>query len=93
MPEIVTKKDGRKEDFIPEKIVVSAVKSGATLEIARNIARKVEKIDKKEIKSSEIREIVLHELGSVNPKWQQRWLSYDKGVKRLYRHYRDGLYE
>jgi len=93
MPEIVIKKDGRKEEFISEKIVVSAVKSGATPEIARKIARKVEKIEKKEIKSTEIRDIVLHELESVNPKWSERWLSYDKGVKRLYKHYRKGLYE
>ncbi len=93
MPELVIKKDGRKEEFIPEKIVVAAVKSGATAEIARNIAKKVEKIEKREIRSSEIREIVLHELKSVNPGWHEKWLSYDKGVKRLYKHYREGLYE
>ncbi len=93
MPKAVIKKDGRKEEFIPEKIIVSAIKSGATPEIARNIAGKIERIGKEEIESSEIREIVLHELGSINPEWRERWLSYDKGVKRLYRHYRDGLYE
>jgi len=93
MPKFVIKKDGRKEEFIPEKIVVAAIKSGATPEIARNIAKKVEAIDKEEIESKEIREIVLHELESVNPKWQERWLSYDKQIKRLYKHYKNGLYE
>lgn len=93
MPEFVIKKDGKKEEFVPEKIVAAAVKSGATAEIARDIARKVEKIEKREIKSSEIREIVLHELKSVNPRWHEKWVSYDKGVKRLYKHYKDGLYE
>ncbi len=93
MPEIVLKKDGRKEPFIPEKIVVSAVKSGATVDKAREIADKVKNIDKEEIKTEEIRDIVLTELKKANPVWHERWLSYDKSVKRLYKHYRHGLYE
>ncbi len=93
MPKVVIKKDGRKEEFIPEKIVVSAVKSGADIDVARDIAKKVENIDKEEIKTEEIREVVLHELKNVNPDWHERWLAYDKGVKRLYKHYRHGLYE
>lgn len=93
MPEFVIKRDGRKEEFIPEKIVVSAIKSGANKEIARKIAEKVEKIDKEEIETKEIREIVLNELKSIDPDWHKRWLSYDKGIKRLYKHYRHGLYE
>lgn len=93
MPKVVIKKDGKKEEFIPEKIVVSAIKSGATVDIARNIARKVEKIDKDEIETGEIREIVLHELKSINPDWHEKWLAYDKQIKRLYKHYRHGLYE
>ncbi|MCD6513252.1 MAG: ATPase [Thermoplasmata archaeon] len=93
MPEIVVKKDGRKEAFIPEKIVVSAVKSGATPEKAREIAEKVKRIDKHEIETKEIREVVLSELKKANPVWHERWLNYDKSVKRLYKHYRHGLYE
>ena len=93
MPRVVIKKDGRKEEFIPEKIVAAAVKSGATPEIARNIAQKVERVEKEEIETVEIRDIILHELKSVNPDWHRRWLTYDKGVKRLYKHYRHGLYE
>lgn len=93
MPKIVIKKDGRKEDFIPEKIVVSAIKTGASVDVARNIARKIESIEKEEIETKEIREIVLHELKSVNPVWHERWIAYDEGVKRLYKHYKHGLYE
>lgn len=93
MPKIVVKKSGKKEEFIPEKIVVSAVKSGATPEVARNIAKKVEKIDKEEIETGEIRKMVLHELKSINPEWHEKWIAYDKQIKRLYRRYKNGLYE
>ena len=37
----VSKRDGRTEEFMPEKIVVSAVKSGASPEAAREIAGEV----------------------------------------------------
>jgi len=93
MPKVVVKKSGKKEEFIPEKIVVSAVKSGATPEVARNIAKKIEEIEKDEIETEEIRKIVLHELKSINPDWHEKWLAYDKQIKRLYRHYKHGLYE
>ena len=73
MPKIVIKKDGRKEEFIPEKIVVSAIKTGATPQKARKIAKKIEKIDKEEIRS-----IVLDELKKENPVWHERWIAYDK---------------
>ncbi|KAA0002413.1 MAG: ATPase [Thermoplasmata archaeon] len=91
MPKIVVKKDGR-EEFIPEKIVVAAVKSGAKPEVARKIAKDIEKIDKEKIESSEIREEVLKNLRNESPALEKKWLAYDKSVKRLYRHYKDGLY-
>ena len=86
MPKKVVKKDGSKEDFIKEKIVVSAVKTGAPVDIAREIADKLQKEPIEEIKSSEIRKSVLHELDTHNPEWSKRWVSYDKGIKRLYKH-------
>jgi len=86
MPEIVIKRDGKKEGFIKEKIIVSTVKSGAPLQLARNIADKIEKHPKEEIKTSEIRKSVLDELKLHNPDIPKRWLSYDKSVKRLYKH-------
>ena len=86
MPKTVIKRDGKKESFIKEKIVVSAVKTGASLEVARGIADKIEKHPKEEVKTSEIRKSVLDELTLHNPDLPKRWLSYDKSVKRLYKH-------
>jgi len=86
MPKTVIKRDGKKESFIKEKIVVSTVKTGASLEVARGIADKIEKHPKEEVKTSEIRKSVLDELTLHNPDLPKRWLSYDKSVKRLYKH-------
>ena len=86
MSQRVIKKDGSKEDFIREKIVVSALKTGASIDVARTIADKIKKETNKEIPTSKIRESVLHELHKHNPEWSKRWISYDKGVKRLYKH-------
>ena len=86
MPQRVIKKDGRKEDFIQEKIVVSALKTGASVDVARIIADKIQKETNKEISTTKIRESVLHELHKHNPEWSKRWISYDKGIKRLYKH-------
>ena len=86
MPKIAIKKDGKKETFIKEKIVVSTIKSGAPLHIARNIADKIEKHPHEEIKTSEIRKNVLDELILHNPDLPKRWINYDKSIKRLYKH-------
>jgi transcriptional repressor NrdR len=86
MSQKVIKKDGRKEDFIQEKIVVSALKTGASIDVARIIADNIQKETNKEISTSKIRESVLHELHKHNPEWSKRWISYDKSVKRLYKH-------
>ena len=86
MPKIVIKKDGKKETFIKEKIVVSTIKSGAPLHIARNIADKIDKHPREEIKTSEIRKNVLDELILHNPDLPKRWINYDKSIKRLYKH-------
>lgn len=86
MTKVVIKKSGKKEDFVKEKIVVSAVKSGASVDVARNIATKIEQHNNEEIHSSEIRKSVLDELKIHNPDLPKRWLNYDKNVKRLYKH-------
>jgi len=86
MSKTVIKKDGRKEDFIKEKIVVSALKTGAPADVARTIADKIQKETNKDITTSDIRESVLQELHKHNPEWSKRWISYDKGIKRLYKH-------
>ena len=83
MAKIVIKKDGRKEPFIKEKIVVSAVKSGAPVETAREIAEKIEKHPGESIKTQWIRKQVTDHLELHNPGWVKRFISYDKNVKRL----------
>jgi transcriptional regulator NrdR family protein len=86
MPKNVIKKDGRKETFVKEKIVVSALKTGAPVKLAREIAEKIEKKSKEEIKTSEIRKSVLNSLKLHNPELPKRWYSYDKNVKRLHKY-------
>jgi len=93
MPKKVVKRKGEEEPFVPEKIVASAVKSGADPETARDIARDIEQLDRDKIETSEIREQVLQKLRAHDPEWEKQWRSYDKGVKRLYHRYKDGLYE
>ena len=85
MSKIVIKKNGKKEPFIKEKIIVSAVKAGAPVEIARKIADKIEKHHEESIKTIWVRKKVLDELEYHNPEWPKRWLYFDKRIKRLYK--------
>ncbi len=55
MPKTVIKRDGKKEPFIKEKIVVSTVKTGAPVDIARGIADKIEKHPEENIKTAWIK--------------------------------------
>ena len=86
MPKKVIKKDGETEPFIKEKIVVSAVKTGAHVDIARDIADKIETHSNERVETSWIRKQVLDELHVHNPDWPKRWYSYDKNVKRLHKY-------
>ncbi|MFH1013828.1 MAG: ATP cone domain-containing protein [Thermoplasmatota archaeon] len=86
MPKKVIKKDGRTEPFIKEKIVVSAVKTGANIEVARKIADKIEKHPKEHVRTTWVRKQVLDELKLHNPDWPKRWYNYDKNIKRLHKY-------
>ena len=86
MPKNVIKKDGRIEPFIREKIIVSAVKTGANVEIARKIAGDIEKQPEENIKTKWIRNRILKELELHNPDWPKRWYNYDKNVKRFHKY-------
>ena len=92
MPNKVVKKDGREEEFIPEKIIVAIVKGGAPPDLARDIARNIEQSEQQTIESKEIRERVLEKLRAANPVYEHNWRSHDKATKRLYNQYRKGLY-
>ncbi|MDD1653155.1 MAG: ATPase [Methanomicrobiales archaeon] len=79
---MVTKRDGRREAFVPEKIVVSALKSGATPDAARAIARDIGNSAKEGISTQEIRMQVLSNLRAKDPAWEKNWLVYDAAVKK-----------
>jgi transcriptional regulator NrdR family protein len=86
MPKVVVKRDGRKEPFVKEKIVVSVVKTGAPVKIAREIADTIDKNTREEVRTQWVRKQVLDTLECRNPDWPKRWYSYDKNVKRLHKH-------
>ena len=86
MSKIVIKKDGRKEPFIKEKIVVSAFKAGASADIARKIADDIEKQSEESVKTIWIRKQVLNKLELHNPDLIKKWYNYDKNVKRIHKY-------
>lgn len=79
---MLKKRDGRKELFVPEKIVVSAIKSGVPPDVARTIAQDIEKMAKEGITTEEIKIKVLSMLKSKNPEWERNWQVYDTAVKK-----------
>lgn len=82
MVKTVKKRDGTTEDFVPEKIIVSALKSGASVAVARRIAKDVETGTKDQVATTEIRGMVLDRLGRENKTWEQDWRTFDRAVKR-----------
>ncbi|MBS7642253.1 MAG: ATP cone domain-containing protein [Candidatus Bathyarchaeia archaeon] len=82
----VVKRDGRREEFIPEKIVVSCLKSGASLDSARKIAKIVEGriLDRglTEISARELTRMVLDLLKKENEEWYRNWIVFDRAVKK-----------
>lgn len=83
MTATVIKKNGMEEDFIREKLVVSAVKAGAPLKFAREVARDIEKETEGEVRSETLREKILNRLEEEEPEWKENWLTYDRAVKKL----------
>lgn len=87
MPQIfVVKRDGSREPYTYEKIVVSCLKAGATLEAARKIASlvtaKLIAADKSEISAKELTKIVLELLRKENEEWYRNWIVFDRAVKK-----------
>ena len=78
----VKKRDGRMEMFVPEKIVVSAIKTGASPEVARAIARNIGKSIKDGETTQEIKGKILSMLKADNPAWEQNWKVFDTAVKK-----------
>jgi hypothetical protein len=78
----VSKRDGRHEEFIPEKIATSATKAGAPPEIGREIAERIGRSAGASIGTAEIRELVPDDLERTNTRWRENWEVYDRAVKR-----------
>jgi transcriptional repressor NrdR len=79
---LVKKRDGRKEEFIPEKIVVSLIKTGAPAGSAREIAQDIERGARDGITTLEIRTKSLSMLKAKDPEWERNWIVYDVAVKK-----------
>ena len=82
MARMVVKRDGSRQEFIQEKIVASALKSGASASSARRIAKEIEAELPDEGSTEEIRRSVLQKLAHENKQWEQDWRMYDRAVKR-----------
>ncbi len=78
----VRKRDSSTEIFMPEKVVVSAVRSGCSYGTAREIASSLSERSESVIESSEIRSYVISELRSRNEaSAADSWESYDQEKK------------
>jgi transcriptional repressor NrdR len=78
----VRKQDGSTEAFMPEKVVVSIVKSGAPYKDARSIADSISRRSEKEMASSDIRNLVHTELQSKGHATSvENWTRYEAEMK------------
>ncbi|MHA1409881.1 MAG: ATP cone domain-containing protein [Candidatus Odinarchaeia archaeon] len=82
MEKLVIKRDGRTEEFIKEKIVVSCTKCGVPPNDARVIADIVEQEITFPVKSDKIMEIILRELAKRDKEWVTNWEIYEHAVKK-----------
>ena len=78
----VIKRNGRTEDFIYEKIVVSCIKSGAPVDVARDIAKRIEGKIHDNTSTREIKKLVLDALRENNAELAKNWLTYDRAIKK-----------
>ncbi|MGC8543857.1 MAG: ATP cone domain-containing protein [Vulcanisaeta sp.] len=80
----VIKRDGTEEDFVTEKIVVSILKTGAPVDVARRIARKIECqfMDVDRVTAKDLTKAILTELKKINEEWYRNWILFDRAVKR-----------
>ncbi len=82
----VIKRDGRKEPFVYEKVVVSVLKTGADVEVARKIAKIIEaellSRNVREVSAKELTRRILELLKKENEEWYKNWIIFDRAVKR-----------
>ncbi len=79
----IKKRSGSTEVFMPEKVVVSAVKCGCPYNTAREIASSLSSRTEAVMESTEIRKYVLSELRlKGQSSAADSWESYDKEKKK-----------
>jgi len=78
----VKKRDGRKEEFVPEKIVTSIVKIGAPADYERTIAQEIGRNARDGITPDDIKTRIPGMLKAKNPEWERNWIVYDLAVKK-----------
>jgi hypothetical protein len=66
---MVQKRDGRNEQFMPAKIVLSLIRAGVPAGHAQTIARNIERTARDGIQTRDIRIKVLCMLMAENPEW------------------------
>lgn len=81
MVKSVVKRSGETEPFIKEKIVVSCLKTGAPIDLARKIATEIEADTTESLESLVIRLRVLERLVKEKAEYKTHWEMYDKAVK------------
>jgi hypothetical protein len=69
---MVQKRDGRNEQFMPAKIVLSLIRTGVPAGHARTIARNIERTARDCIETRDIRIKVLCMLMAGNPEWVKK---------------------
>lgn len=69
-----------------EKIVVSCLKAGAPVDIARKIATivmaKLIAENKNEVTAKELTRMILELLRKENEEWYHNWIIFDRAIKR-----------
>jgi len=76
----VRRRNGRREDFVREKIVVAVFRAGGSVRRARRVAQQVERAlaGNSVVTSERIRTEVLDRLKRRDPKAYRGWLAYRK---------------
>ena len=82
----VVKRNGSKEEFAVEKVVVSCMKAGAPIDVARKIGKIIEGrlLDKgvEEVSARDLTRMILELLRKENEEWYRNWIVFDRAVKR-----------
>jgi len=80
---IVVKKDGKKEEFIIEKLVVSLLRVGLDIETARKIAYSIygKIVFRNQVESKELGRMILENLKKIDEKAYKRWVIFNRKFK------------